>query len=242
MRNIMPIRAILFDKDGTLVDFNRTWGPAVQSVLKDLARGSAVRFRKLAAASGLVDEACFLPGSPVIDQPTTVFAAPWAIILGRPADPAFFAEIDRQLRQATMAHLTAIGDPTTVLAKLAGQGYRLGLITNDAEATARTHARMLGLDHVLEFVAGYNSGLGAKPEPGPVIAFAAAVGVPTNEIVVVGDSALDVATARNAGARAVAVLTGPQSSACLAGAEPDAVVASIMELPAWLEMARVIPG
>ena len=93
---------------------------------------------------------------------------------------------------------------------------------------------------MLEFVAGYDSGLGAKPEPGPVIAFAAAVGVSTNEIVVVGDFALDVATARNAGARAVAVLTGPQSIRVPGGSvEPDAVVASIMELPAWLETARV---
>jgi phosphoglycolate phosphatase len=48
MRNVMQIRAILFDKDGTLVDFNRTWGPAVQSVLKDLAHGSEARYRKLA--------------------------------------------------------------------------------------------------------------------------------------------------------------------------------------------------
>ncbi len=95
---------------------------------------------------------------------------------------------------------------------------------------------------MLDFVAGYDSGFGAKPEPGPVIAFAAAVGVSTNEIVVVGDSALDVVTARNAEARAVAVLTGPQPSVFLAGAEPDAVVASIMELPAWLESARIILG
>ncbi len=60
-----------------------------------------------------------------------------------------------------MAHLTVVGDPKTVLPKLAGQGYRLGLITNDAEATARAHAHVLGFDHVLEFVAGYDSGFGA---------------------------------------------------------------------------------
>ncbi len=62
MRNVIQIRSILFDKDGTLVDFNRTWGPPVQSVLKDLLRGSEARYRKLAAASGLVDEVYFLPG------------------------------------------------------------------------------------------------------------------------------------------------------------------------------------
>jgi phosphoglycolate phosphatase-like HAD superfamily hydrolase len=41
MRNVTQIHAILFDKDGTLVDSNRTWRPAVRSVLKNLARGSA---------------------------------------------------------------------------------------------------------------------------------------------------------------------------------------------------------
>ena len=120
----------------------------------------------------------------------------------------------------------------TALPKLAGQGYRLGLITNDAEATARAHARMLGLDHVLEFVAEYDSGLGAKPERGPVIAFAADVGVSTNEIVV---SVISHSTLLQRG-----TLEREWSPACLAGAEPDAVVASIMELPAWLEAARVI--
>ena len=232
----MPIRAILADKDGTIIDFDRTWAPAVHSVLLDLAAGNAALYRALAAASGLVDGRHFLPGSPIIDQPSTVFAVSWASLLQRPAEPTFFAEIDRKLCRATTAHLAPIGDPEAVLQKLAARGYPLGLITNDAAATARAHAHKLKLDPVLAFVAGYDSGFGAKPHPGAVLAFAAAVGVPANDIVVVGDSALDIAMARNAGARAVAVLTGP-NSAGLAAAKPDAVIVSIMELPAWLETA-----
>ena len=64
------------------------------------------------------------------------------------------------------------------------------MITNDAEITARTHARKLGLDTYLEFIAGYDSGFGIKPDPGPILAFARAVGVPPSETAVVGDTVL----------------------------------------------------
>jgi phosphoglycolate phosphatase len=230
----VPIRAILFDKDGTLVDFQRTWAPAVEGVLQHLARGDDALYRKLAAVSGLVDRARFLPDSPLIDEPTSVFAARWARLLGRPADAAFLGEIDRLLCEATTTHLAAIGDPAAVLGELVRRGYRLGMITNDAEATGRAHAHKLGLEHMLAFVAGYDSGFGAKPAAGPVFAFSAAVGVAVSEIALVGDTALDVATARTAGARAVVVLTGPLSSK-LQQAKADAVIASIAELSTWLD-------
>jgi phosphoglycolate phosphatase len=105
------------------------------------------------------------------------------------------------------------------MSELGGRGYQLGLITNDAAGTARAHMRKLGCEHMLAFVAGYDSGYGAKPAPGAVLAFSAAVGVSPKELVLVGDTALDIATARAAGARAVVVLTGPQSSDYLRGPE-----------------------
>ena len=63
----MPIRAILFDKDGTLVDFQRTWGPATHEVLTKLCNGDTAAFERLAAAS-LYDakERLLLPGSPIV--------------------------------------------------------------------------------------------------------------------------------------------------------------------------------
>jgi len=234
----VPIRAILFDKDGTLVDFDRTWAPAVQAVLRHLAGGNDGLFRRLSVDSGLVDGAHFRPDSPLIDQPTSIFAARWATLLGRPVDAALLEEIDQLLSKETTAHLAAIGDARAVMSELAGRGYQLGLVTNDAEATARAHVRKLGCDHMLSFVAGYDSGYGAKPAPGPVFAFSAAVGVSPNELVLVGDTALDIATARTAGARAVVVLTGPQSSDYLRGAGADAIIASIEQLSAWLERQR----
>ena len=36
----MEVKAILFDKDGTLFDFNKTWGPWFFDILNELSQGS----------------------------------------------------------------------------------------------------------------------------------------------------------------------------------------------------------
>ena len=80
---IGPIRAILFDKDGTLVDFQRTWGPAAQAVMQHIAGGNRAAFERLVAASRFVEaEQRFLPDSPLIAEPTRVYGALWATALG----------------------------------------------------------------------------------------------------------------------------------------------------------------
>ena len=56
-------------------------------VLQHLAGVDAAVYRKLSAESGFVDGTHFRPDSPLIDEPTSVFAARWATLLGRSADP-----------------------------------------------------------------------------------------------------------------------------------------------------------
>ena len=38
----MPIRAVLFDKDGTLLDYHRTWGPINLAAAEIAARTGGV--------------------------------------------------------------------------------------------------------------------------------------------------------------------------------------------------------
>jgi phosphoglycolate phosphatase len=236
--NAGPIRAVLFDKDGTLVDFQRTWAPAVDAVMRHLAGGNRAAYERLAAASRFLEaEQRFLPDSPLIAEPTNVYGGLWAAALGQRASAAFLAEIDRLVCEATTLHLAAIGDPKALLMNLAARGYRLGMFTNDAEITARAHAHKIGIDQVLAFIAGYDSGFGAKPAPGPVLAFARATGVAPSGIAVVGDTIIDLAAAHAANAIAIGVLTGLAPPDLLAG-NADALLNAAADLPAWLDSHR----
>jgi phosphoglycolate phosphatase len=230
----MPIRAILFDKDGTLVDFQRTWGPATHTVMTQLCNGDSAAFERLCAVS-LYDAAQrrLLPGSPVVIETTYGYGKLWAQALGVPLTDAFVDQIDTLFFRTTLDHLTPIGDVKALLGDLRTRGFRLGLMTNDADKNTRAQMQQLGLDGLLEFIAAYDSGYGHKPDPDPVLAFAKFANVPPSEVAVVGDTEHDLVAARAAGATAVGVLSGPVPRERL---EPhaDMLLPSIAKLDDWL--------
>jgi phosphoglycolate phosphatase len=230
----MPIRAILFDKDGTLVDFQRTWGPATYKVITRLCNGDANAFERLAAVS-LYDPAQqrLLPGSPVVIETTYGYGKLWAQALGIPVTPEFINYIDALFFQETLDHLTPMGDVKVLLQRFRVRGYRLGLMTNDADTNTHAQLRQLGIDGLLEFVAAYDSGYGHKPDPDPVLAFARFANVAPSEIAVVGDTPHDLVAARAAGAAAIGVLSGPVPRERLAP-HADVLIPSIAELDGWL--------
>ena len=60
----VALRAILFDKDGTLIDFDATWGPAAYEVMRALAGADDVALAELVRVSEYVlEERRFLPTS-----------------------------------------------------------------------------------------------------------------------------------------------------------------------------------
>lgn len=132
--------------------------------------------------------------------------------------------------QVQAAPLAALFD------RLQAAGFVLGLATNDAEAPARAHLTRAGVLDRFAFVAGYDSGHGAKPAPGMLAAFYRSTGLAPIACAMIGDSAHDLASGRAAGMTTVAVLTGPASANDL---EPhaDTVLPTIAALPAWLGLA-----
>ena len=235
----MNIVGVLFDKDGTLVSFEKTWGPATLAVMTALARGDAAL---LGAQAELLhyslEHARFLPTSPVIAGSTRDYGRLWARALGRTDLIELKREIEHLTAEESLKSLTPIGRPIETLDALADMGLRLGLATNDSEASARRHLDALGLSARLEFVVGHDSGHGSKPEPGMAQAFARFLDVSPARIAMVGDTVHDLDCARAAGALAIAVLSGPASREALE-AHADHVIVDITELPALLAGSRV---
>ena len=226
------LKGVLFDKDGTLIDFQLTWGPAIHAVIHALAQGDASKVRAQAECLHFdVVTRRFRATSPIIGGATTHYGAAWAAALGRSDFLQLRAEIDELAAAACIKSLTPVGAPKAALSALRKMGLKTGLATNDAEASARRHLDQLGLSGEMDFVAGYDSGHGAKPAPGMVTAFARAIGAAPGEVALVGDSRHDLDCARSAGAIAVAVLSGIADEAELAP-HADFVVADISALPA----------
>lgn len=225
------IRAILFDKDGTLFDFQRSWGAWAGRIIDDLAGDDPGRATALADAMAF-DRATarFRPESVVIAG-TGAEVAELLLPLLPPPEGGLEGLIAHLARAAETVPLAEAVPLAPLLARLRGAGLRLGVATNDHESTARRHlaAHLPALD----FVAGFDSGWGGKPAPGMMLAFADRIGLPPDRILMVGDSRHDLDAGRAAGMATLAVLTGVAAEADLAP-HADAVRPDIGHLPGLL--------
>lgn len=225
------IHGLVFDKDGTLFDFRKSWGAWVTALLADLTADAALRAR-LAQAIGFDPVAGdFAPHSPVIAATAPEIAEVMLPHLPGHDGTALVARMNRLAASAPMAEAVPL---RPLFAGLRARGLRIGLATNDTEQPARQHLRSHGIEQDFDFVAGYDSGFGPKPAPGQLLGFVRATGLAPGRVAMVGDSRHDMAAGRAAGMVCVAVLTG------IAGADElaphaDVVLPDIGALPAWLD-------
>lgn len=236
----MRAAGILFDKDGTLFDFEATFAPACAAVARELARGDEELAGRLCETVGFdLASQRFLPSSVVIAGTAGDIARSVAATLGLDADETLARRIDALFERHTAGSYRLFEGVEGLVAMLAASGLAVGMATNDAEFNGRAHARLAGIDAHFRFFAGYDSGHGAKPGAGMILAFAQAIGAQPEEIVMVGDSLHDMHAARAAGAIAVAVTTGLAPREML---EPhaDYVIASLGDLAQLPPVAAVL--
>ncbi len=227
----MTISAILFDKDGTLFQFGATWEAWASAFLNRVTGGDAAEAARLGRAMGFdVISGRFHPDSVVIAGTPAEVADALAPHLPQMSRDDVIAMLNEEAEVAPQAEAVPL---RPYLEALRTRGLRLGVATNDAETPALAHLNAAGVAGCFDFVAGFDSGYGAKPDPGQLIAFARAVGVPAEQIVMVGDSTHDLIAGRSAGMTTVGVLTGMAGENEL-GPFADVVLPDIGHLPGWL--------
>jgi phosphoglycolate phosphatase len=230
------IAAILFDKDGTLYDFYRTWGVLTEQAALFVAGGDAERAKFLMENSGkdpLTGK--YAPSSPIAAGSNREIVEVWCGLIQRADVDAVYDHVSHMFLEHQRNGVEPVIDLDLFFGRLKGRGLRLGVATMDSEKAARTAMLRAKATHHLDFICGYDTGHGVKPLGGMVEAFARQVGVGLPHLAVVGDSPHDMHMARAGKAgRAIGVLTGVSSREALLEAGAHVVIESIAELETLL--------
>jgi len=209
----MPgLRGILFDKDGTLLDFNGTWLPVYQKAAELVATLSDNSI----AAETLLSRGGYNAENKTWTADSLLAAGSNQDILKHWEEQSGLIFSSRQLAQIKSLFDTrdvplvpVSNDLPAMMQSLVSDGYLLGVATMDDESSARESLDKLGVLDFMNFVCGADSGFGSKPDAGMIHAFCAESQLQTGEIIMVGDSPRDLLMAANAGAGlAVGVLSG----------------------------------
>lgn len=232
---VSSIRGLLFDKDGTLLRYDESWGPVNREAARIAAAGGGAEFEEqLLRACGMDPVTGKTTADSLFAAGTAAQIAAGFVAAGSPREVGSLTiELDDLFVRASDFSV-AVTDLAAYFGRLKARGFFLGVASSDNERSIRETARRFGfLDH-LDYIAGYDSGFGCKPEPGMVLGFCRLTGLDPSEVAVIGDNNHDLhmAAAAKAGLK-VAVLTGTGSVASLEAAA-DHVLGDITGLETLL--------
>ncbi len=229
------VKAVLFDKDGTLVDFNGTWHALYEKLALEVTGSDAAEARRLLAEGGFdASTGRFAAGSELAAGTTPGIVRLWLPDASDADFSKWCARLDRAfVEEGPLAAVPIAGLDRTV-ASLVSAGIVLAVVTNDLEAAAVSTVKRFGLLSSFAAILGYDSVSNPKPASGPVMKFCELTGISPHEVLIIGDNSHDIEMARNAGAGyAIGVLSGTGTLEVLSK-DADAVLNSIADLPEWL--------
>jgi len=227
------IRAVLFDKDGTLFDFYKTWGPVTEAAALAVADGDRALAEHILSNSGKdLATGRYIPGSPIASGSNQEIAQLWADLMGRSHDVGeIYRRMENMFLENQKKGAVPVLDLPAFFLRLRERGLKLGIATMDSEQGALAAMERYNAREHLDFICGFDTGHGVKPGGGMVEAFARLMNVPAGEIAVVGDSPHDIEMAIAGGAgKAIGVLTGVSPREALLSYGAHVVIDSIAEL------------
>lgn len=230
------LKGLLFDKDGTLLDFHASWNPVYERLALSLAGRDTALAKRLLEAGGFNHATRrFASGSLLAVASTHEIAEVWAKLLPTQDIKALVETLDHAFAAEGPVSSEAVMPLGPFFQRLKGRGLKVGVATSDNERAAKAILKRFDALQHLDFLAGYDSGHGIKPHPGMIEGFCRSVSLVPNEIAMIGDNLHDLEMGRRAGvAWRIGVLTGTSARSDLAP-HADLVLDSIAELEAWLD-------
>lgn len=214
---------MVFDLDGTLIDGYAAIGEALSYAMERLGLPPASDARvRVMVGHGL---------ERLLEKAVGPGLAPEGVRLFRERYP-----------EVAVAGSHLLPGVAETLGVLEAAGYPMALASNKPARFSRLILESKGVARHFCAIEGPDEGMPAKPDPAMLRHILEAAGVQASQSVVVGDMEVDAEFARAAGSRAVLIPNGSRSREELARVHVDALLDSIVELPAWLDRRTTIGG
>ena len=220
---LRPVKMVLIDVDGTLVDSVPDLAYCVDQMMQQLhmpVRGEASvrnwvgngveRLVRRALTNSLDGE----PDDELFDRAYPIFLDLYA---------------DNTSKRSILYPGVKEG-----IAFLKSAGYKLGCVTNKAARFTEPLLKDLGIFDEFRIVISGDTLPQKKPDPSPLLHAAEFFGLKPEDALMLGDSVSDVKAARAAGFQIICMTYGYNHGEDIRTANPDAVIDSMAELPELL--------
>jgi AHBA synthesis associated protein len=212
-----PVRAVVFDLDGVLVDSFGVMRQAFEAAYAEVVGDGAAPFAEYNRHLGR-----YFPDI------MRIMGLPLAM------EEPFVRESYR------LAHLVRVFPGVReVLTALRENGFGLAVATGKSGPRARSLLERLELLRLFDHVLGSDEVAHPKPAPDIVRRAMSLLDARAEETIMIGDAVTDLQSARGAGVTAVAALWGETDEAALLAAGPDVTLRKPEDLLEWLESGRV---
>ena len=225
------VREVLFDFEGTLVDFQWQLEPAVRETLEALSKTGLQR--------QWYGEK---PGYAHIYNHTLDLVEKGK---GRGSSGSAAASVDIIYDRYDADALTRWNlDPDTLemLGKLRNQGFKMALVSNVGKTSLQAAMEKLGLSDLIQVVISRDDVSRIKPHPEGLLTAAKALDVAPGEALFIGDSRNDVGAARSAGMLAGYLRGGEDSPEAMALFPADLELDALHQLPPILTGSPLNPS
>lgn len=210
------IKGILFDKDGTLIDFS-LWRNAgikvIKKIMNEYGLNDEKLFRDLQNAVGITENGVD-PFGALAYRSHEDMAGELHFILKkyREIDLAKFqSHVSELLKKEVLrddVEFEEITDLRALFEHLKSNGIKIGLATADSRQSAMYMINKLKLNDYFDFIGSYDGVMKPKPHNDMCVRFCRMHGLTPDQVAIVGDSYNDMVFAKNSGAVGVGVLSG----------------------------------
>jgi phosphoglycolate phosphatase-like HAD superfamily hydrolase len=230
------IELVVFDKDGTLIDFHLMWREWVDGLADGLARATRGRPGR-GALYGLMgvdlETGAIHPHGLLAATPMSRIRTEVGVLLARSGLSAGDAETALAAAWHApdpVALARPLADLRAIFGRLDGDGIAIGVATSDDRVPTERTLDALGVADLVDAIVCADDGIRVKPAPDAVLRLCRELGVEPARTAVVGDSPADLRMGRAARVgRVVGVLTGVGDERALAPFA-DLIVDSIADL------------